>query len=196
MLVPRRRVARAQGTFWIRVVGPAVRLYCSCALRYRFYRAAKNVPVGLGRKSQFFSIMGLSYSALDLQYYWDESNETLHSKRIYIVAVQTGYRFYRAAKNVPVGLGRKSRFFFLKMELSYFTLDPPYYWEESNGTLRKGRIYKSCNCMPAGDIVSFTDLLVKIALLPITKNSVFDSFSFNLLAQIQLDMDLRVMSRV
>ena len=36
----------------------------------------------------------------------------------------------------------------------------------------------------------------KFALLPITRNSVFDSFGFNLLAHIQLDMDLIAISRV
>ena len=44
-------------------------IYCSCAPGYRFYRAAKNVPVGLDWKSRFLSIMGLSYSALDLRHY-------------------------------------------------------------------------------------------------------------------------------
>ena len=29
-------------------------IYCSCTPGYRFYRAAKNVPVGLDRKSRFF----------------------------------------------------------------------------------------------------------------------------------------------
>ena len=51
------------------------------------------MPVGLDRKSRFFFIMGLSYSALDLPYYWEESNETLHSERIYIVVVHLGIGF-------------------------------------------------------------------------------------------------------
>ena len=56
--------------------------------------------------------MGLSYSALDLPHYWEESNETLHSKRVYIVVVHLGIGFIEQQKNVPVGLDRKSRFFF------------------------------------------------------------------------------------
>ena len=85
--------------------------YCSCAPGYRFFRAAKNVPVGLDRKSRIFSIMGLSFSALDLPHCLEESNETLHSERVYIVVVHLGIGFYRAAKNVHVGLDQKSRFF-------------------------------------------------------------------------------------
>ena len=44
------------------------------------------------------------YSALDLPYYWEESNETLHSERIYIVVVHLGIHFS------PVGLDRNHDF--------------------------------------------------------------------------------------
>ena len=37
--------------------------------------------------------MGLSYFALDIPYYWEESIETLHSERIYIVVVHLGIGF-------------------------------------------------------------------------------------------------------
>ena len=103
---------------------------CSCAPGYRFYRAAKNVPVGLDRKSRFSLIMRLSYSALDLRHYLEESNKTWHSERIYIVVVHLGIGFIKQRKNVPVELGLKSRFL------------------------------KSWNCTPAGDLVSLTDILV------------------------------------
>ena len=73
-------------------------IYCSCAPGYRFYRAAKNVPVGLDRKSQFFLIMGLSYSALDLPHYLEESNKTWHSERTYIVVVHLGIGFIEQRK--------------------------------------------------------------------------------------------------
>ena len=55
-----------------------------------FYRAAKNVPVELGRKITFYSNNGTYYSALVLPYYGEESNEMLHSKRIHIVIVHLG----------------------------------------------------------------------------------------------------------
>ena len=73
-------------------------IYCSCAPGYRFYRAAKNVPVGLDRKSRFFLIMGLSYSALDLRHYLEESNKTWHSERIYIAVVHLGIGFIEQRK--------------------------------------------------------------------------------------------------
>ena len=38
------------------------------------------------------------YSALDLPYYWEESNETLHSKRVYIVVVHLGIGFIEQRK--------------------------------------------------------------------------------------------------
>ena len=61
-------------------------------LLYRFNRAAKNVPVGL-ENHDFFNNGTYSFSALDLPYYWEESNETLHSERIYIVVVHLGVDF-------------------------------------------------------------------------------------------------------
>ena len=56
--------------------------------------------MGLIRKLQFFNKIELSFSALDLLYYWEESNETLYNGRIYIVVVHLGIG---AAKNVPNG---------------------------------------------------------------------------------------------
>ena len=44
-------------------------------------------------KITVFEIVGLSYSALDLQYYWEESNETVHNGRIYIIVVHLGIGF-------------------------------------------------------------------------------------------------------
>ena len=38
------------------------------------------------------------YSALDLPYYWEESNETLHSERIFIVVVHLGIGFIEQRK--------------------------------------------------------------------------------------------------
>ena len=38
------------------------------------------------------------YSALDLPYYWEESNETLLSERIYIVVVHLGIGFIEQRK--------------------------------------------------------------------------------------------------
>ena len=37
-------------------------------------------------------------SALDLPYYWEESNETLHSERIFIVVVHLGIGFIEQRK--------------------------------------------------------------------------------------------------
>ena len=56
------------------------------------------MPVGLDRKSRFFSIMGLSYSALDLPHYLEKSNETWHSERIYIAVVHLGIGFIEQRK--------------------------------------------------------------------------------------------------
>ena len=42
--------------------------------------------------------MGLSYSALDLRHYLDESNKTWHSERIYIVVVHLGIGFIKQRK--------------------------------------------------------------------------------------------------
>ena len=42
--------------------------------------------------------MGLSYSALDLRHYLEESNETLHSERIYIAVVHLGIGFIEQRK--------------------------------------------------------------------------------------------------
>ena len=52
-----------------------------------------------------------NFYSLDLPYYLEESTKTWHSERIYIAVVHLDIGFYRAAKNVPVGLDRKSRFF-------------------------------------------------------------------------------------
>ena len=82
----------------------------------------------------------LRFSALDLPYYWEESNETLSRGRIYIVIVHLGIGFLARRKNVPMGLVRKLQFF-VKIELSFSALDLLYYWEESNETLYRGRIY-------------------------------------------------------
>ena len=88
--------------------------------------------------------MGLSYSALDLRHYLEESNKTWHSGKNIYYSCAPGYWFSRAAKNVPMGLIRKLQFF-VKIELSFSALDLLYYWEESNETLYRGRnIYPSC----------------------------------------------------
>ena len=84
--------------------------------------------------------MRLSYSALDLRHYLEESNKTWHSERIYIVVVHLGIGFLARRKNVPMGLIQKLQFF-VKIELSFSALDLLYYWEESNETLCRGRIY-------------------------------------------------------
>ena len=76
-------------------------VYCSCAPGYWFSRAAKNVPMGLIRKLQFFVKIELSFSALDLLYYWEESNETLYRGRIYIVVVHLGIGFLARRKMSP-----------------------------------------------------------------------------------------------
>ena len=73
-------------------------IYCSCAPGYRFYRAAKNVPVNLIENHDFFFIMGLSYSALDLPHYLEELNKTWHSERTYIVVVHLGIGFIEQRK--------------------------------------------------------------------------------------------------
>ena len=85
-------------------------IYCSCAPGYRFYRAAKNVPVGLDRKITIFFIMGLSYSALDLRHYLEESNKTWHSERIYIVVVHLGIGFLARRKMSPWDLFENCKF--------------------------------------------------------------------------------------
>ena len=41
------------------------------------------------------------YSALDLPYYWEESNETLQSERIFIVVVHLGVGFIEQRKMCP-----------------------------------------------------------------------------------------------
>ena len=92
-------------------------IYCSCAPKYWFSRAAKNVPMGLIRKLQFFVKIELSFSALDLLCYWEESNETLYRGRIYIVVVHLGIGFLARRKMSPMGLIRFS------------ALDLPYYWD-------------------------------------------------------------------
>ena len=45
--------------------------------------------------------MRLSYSALDLRHYLEESNKTLHSERIYIVVVHLGIGFLARRKMSP-----------------------------------------------------------------------------------------------
>ena len=45
-------------------------IYCSCAPGYRFYRAAKNMPVGLGWKSRFFLILELQACGGLSQFHW------------------------------------------------------------------------------------------------------------------------------
>ena len=85
-------------------------IYCSCAPGYRFYRAAKNVPVGLDRKSRFFLIMRLTYSALDLRHYLEESNKLWHSERIYIVVVHLGIGFLARRKISPWDLFENCNF--------------------------------------------------------------------------------------
>ena len=54
--------------------------------------------MGLIRKLQFFVKIELSFSALDLPYYWEESNETSYRERIYIVVVHLGIGFSRGEK--------------------------------------------------------------------------------------------------
>ena len=73
--------------------------------------------MGLIRKVQFFVKIELSISALDLLYYWEESNETLHRGRIYIVVVHLGIGFLARRKMYPMGLSR------------FYALDLPYYWD-------------------------------------------------------------------
>ena len=73
--------------------------------------------MGLIRKLQFFVKIELSFSALDLLYYWEESNETLYRGRIYIVVVHVGIGFLARRKMSPMGLIRFS------------ALDLPYYWD-------------------------------------------------------------------
>ena len=132
VLVPRRRVARARGTigsgsaclsvrlclsvclsdrqqFLFRARSPILlgginwnfaqwkNIYCSCAPGYRFYRVVKNVPVGLGQKSRFFKIRGLSYSVLDLSCYPGIEWNVSQWKNI-CCSCAPGYWFYRAAK--------------------------------------------------------------------------------------------------
>ena len=96
--------------------------------------------MGLIRKLQFFVKIELSFSALDLLYYWEESHETLHRGRIYIVVVHLGIGFLARRKMSPWDLFANCNFF-VKIELSFSALDLPYYWEESNETLYRGRIY-------------------------------------------------------
>ena len=73
--------------------------------------------MGSIRKLQFFVKIELSFSALDLLYYWEESNETLYRGRIYIVVVHLGIGFLARRKMSPMGLIRFS------------VLDLPYYWD-------------------------------------------------------------------
>ena len=73
--------------------------------------------MGLIRKLQFFVKIELCFSALDLLYYWEESNETLYKGRIYIVVVHVGIGFLARRKMSPMGLIRFS------------ALDLPYYWD-------------------------------------------------------------------
>ena len=54
--------------------------------------------MGLIRKLQFFVKIELSFSALDLLYYWEKSNETSYRERIYIVVVHLGIGFSRDEK--------------------------------------------------------------------------------------------------
>ena len=55
---------------------------------------------------KFFVKIELSFSALDLLYYWEESNETLYKGRIYIVVVHLGIGFLARRKMSPMGLIR------------------------------------------------------------------------------------------
>ena len=84
--------------------------------------------------------MRLCYSALDLRHYVEESNKTWHSERIYIVVVHLGIGFLARRKMSPWDLFENCNFSF-KIELSFSALDLLYYWEESNETLYRGRIY-------------------------------------------------------
>ena len=95
--------------------------------------------MGLIRKLQFFVKIEISFSAQDLLYYWEESNETLYRGRIYIVLVHLGIGFLARRKMTPWDLFAIA--IFCEIELSFSTLDLPYYWEESNETLHRGRIY-------------------------------------------------------
>ena len=51
------------------------------------------------------------YSALDLPCYWAESNETLHSERIYIVVVHLGIGFIEQRKMCLLDLIENHDFF-------------------------------------------------------------------------------------
>ena len=83
--------------------------------------------------------MRLCYSALDLRHYLEESNKTWHSERIYIVVVHLGIGFLARRKMSPWDLFENCNFS-LKSN-SAFPLNLLYYWEESNETLYRGRIY-------------------------------------------------------
>ena len=92
----------------------------------------------------FFTARENQYPAAQLQYIfflyaWEESNETLYRGRIYIVLVHLGIGFLARRKMTPWDLFAIA--IFCEIELSFSTLDLPYYWEESNETLHRGRIY-------------------------------------------------------
>ena len=84
--------------------------------------------------------MRLSYSALDLRHYLEESNKTLHSERIYIVVVHLGIGFLARRKMSPWDLFEICNFS-LKSNSAFPAQDLLYYREESNKTLYRGRIY-------------------------------------------------------
>ena len=95
--------------------------------------------MGLTQKLQFFVKIELSFSALDLLYFWEKSNETLYRGRIYIVVVHLGIGFLARRKMSPRDLFAIA--IFCEIELSFSALDLPYYWEESNETSYRERIY-------------------------------------------------------
>ena len=76
------------------------------------------------------SPMGLiRFSALDLPYYWEESNETLSRGRIYIVVVHLGIGFLARRKMSPWDLFENCNFSLISNS-SFSALDLLYYWEE------------------------------------------------------------------
>ena len=83
--------------------------------------------------------MGLSYFAPELPCYWEESNETFPSERIYVKVVHLGIGFIERRKCV-CRIWSKSTIFQI-VGLSYSTLDQLYHAEKSNEMLHGKRIY-------------------------------------------------------
>ena len=81
------------------------RIYiCSLCTWVLVFSRGEKCSHGTYSKIAIFSKIELSFSALDLLYYFEESNETLHRGRIYVVVVHLGIGFLRATKYVPMGL--------------------------------------------------------------------------------------------